>query len=324
MSPLPAALENAPPGFVWSERGNGLWSLVKAEGVDDARHAAELEAHRQALTALHEEREAEAERAALIAPRLAAVLATMPTDRALGCDVAGLPEARADLIRCIAWVEYSRSLEQAARDRLETVTQAAGRKAAAEGALASLDEALRTAFADWIRYGSQGNRPSDRAAVRTALRMEIASVEIEAALEGDAQFEVEVAAAVVTALQDRILGLRHGVLVEAAAATIGQEIAALTDRLQDCYAVMFALNEVVGGPKAGKMVMPSLSGRPVTLDVASKDAPGAVSAWERALSDVTDDPLCEIEAPGQIEEPEETTPRGLSWSAIRTAWRGSK
>jgi hypothetical protein len=70
----------------------------------------------------------------------------------------------------ISWTDLARRQTAAAAGRLAIVQSAVGRHEDAKEALTLLDTAVRSAFAPWAMFGSEGARPDDRIAERERLR----------------------------------------------------------------------------------------------------------------------------------------------------------
>jgi hypothetical protein len=141
----------------------------------------------------------------------------------------------------------------------------------------------------------------------------------------EAAFEADVSIALTAELESRLPDRRAAVMLESAE-SIAAEIQWHTEALQQSYGVICALGETTGATfKKAQMTLPALpGGRPITLDITSKDAAGAVSAWEAARTALEANPLATITVPGNQADVDtaDTTPVGLSWSTIRAAWRG--
>jgi hypothetical protein len=326
----------APPGHVWINGGGNVQRLISAGdtwvngqrvAVGDPNHEKEEEArrlHRQTWEAAEAERLAVEAHDRRIASRVAEATVCAPYD--LHCPTAGLSPARARLCQTIAWIGYCHEMEQAALDKLQSVTGAVARHTAATEALTELDASVAADLSSWLRFDAgRRARPADRSEERAHLMEEIAASEPLAKLADQAAFEVEVSVGVIRELEGRLPELRSECLTEAAI-PICCEVRDLCDQLAEKYRVLVSLAAITSsGAKSVKAVLPVLPfGGAPAIEVSAKDQPSLVAQWQVALDDLTADARCQITVPGVEPDEPDTAPRMLSWSGLRAAWRETR
>jgi hypothetical protein len=284
----------------------------------DAQRAAEREAwaaHRQAA-------EAKEARDKLVAERVAAILAVEVSDRELGADVAGQPPARADLMRTIKRIELAHTAHDQSQIKHDAHLEAQRALDAATAALASLEAEVKAAHDDWHTYGGTGSQPAERLEERAALQQAVSAAQWRADLSAAASdgLMVDVAAAVVTTLQDRLPALRHAVMVEATL-PLTLEIADLTAQLRERYSALVALGVVTSTlPKSAKCALPPLPHGQAGFELGAANVTAQIATWRASLEALEGDPNATINVPGFEPEASDEAQAG-TWGRLRKAWR---
>jgi hypothetical protein len=284
------------------------------------QHAAE----RAALVARREAQEKADERAAIVQQRVEAILLEVPPDPVI--DATGTSPARLELIRTIKRIESAQAAHRQAVVKHNAHLDAVRQLDAAAAALASLEAEVKAAHDDWHSYGSTGPQPAERPRERAALQRAVSEAQWRVDLSAAASdgLGVDVAAGVVTTLQDRLPALRNAVLVENSL-PICVEIQWLAEELRDRYAILAALGSVTRSlPTKATVKMPSMPYGDASFEVSAADVPALVAAWSTCLERLTACPSTyDVEVPG-------TAPRAPDGPAtrcvtrIRKAWNGAR
>jgi hypothetical protein len=312
---MPSAngLDKPPPGYVWLEAGRTARLIATGDGVDHEQAAAERAAMRRAAEEYAREKQAVAEREARIAERVAQVLAAG--------DVA-YPDARAALIGTLDRIEAARLQHARTVQKHNAHLAAVNRLDDAKAALTELEASVRSHFTAYAEYGAGTVRPNERVQERAALQQRVNDAQwrhdLSATANGDG-LQVDVAANVITSLQDRLPAARNAILRESAL-PICQEVQRLAAALEAHYRVLHSLGEAIstrGQRPVIKCALPPLPHGVAALEVSASAAD--VAMWRKGLAALAEDPTTLIEVPGAEPVPEVHPPVSFVRSVLKRA-----
>jgi hypothetical protein len=226
----------------------------------------------------------------------------------------------------LARIQVASKAHSAAEQRHSDYVALDCRRDAAVVALQEFEALIREQFVAHHEYGSTCPRPDARSAEFEVLQNRVVALtrEVSLASEGCADgMDVAVAAHVVEALEGRLEGLRHAVLVESTL-PLTLEISDLTAQIADRYRALIGLAGVVGSlPKSVKLTLPPTPHGVPAFEVGPQDVNEQVALWKAVEVALTLNPNAPVDVPGFEPEASDEAQAG-TWGRLRKAWREAR